>query len=255
MGSDGFFCQSGKAAPLPRFLQEKDKSFKGVLGTAVCKLPGLNCGRTGLTEIQAREAGYDVITALSVTDDKAHYYPDSSFFITKLIADKTTHKLLGIQVFGPGAVDKMVDIAVMGINMDASLEDFENADFAYAPPFSTAIHPFVQAVYVLMNKIDGTLTSMTPAEYLEGKADDYRILDVNLAPSIPGADYINLAEVNGPIPGIEKDEKLLLVCAKGKRGYFLQNRLKHFGYTNTVVLEGATFFNEVHVKKHCFCAS
>ena len=142
----------------------------------------------------------------------------------------------------------MVDIAVMGINMDASLEDFENADFAYAPPFSTAIHPFVQAVYVLMNKIDGTLTSMTPAEYLEGKADDYRILDVNLAPSIPGADYINLAEVNGPIPGIEKDEKLLLVCAKGKRGYFLQNRLKHFGYTNTVVLEGATFFNEVHVK-------
>ncbi len=48
----------------------------------------------------------------------AHYYPDAGFFITKLIADKTTHrKLLGVQVFGPGAVDKMVDIAVMGINM------------------------------------------------------------------------------------------------------------------------------------------
>ena len=118
---------------------------------------------THLTEIHAREAGYDVITALSVTDDKAHYYPDASFFITKLIADKATHKLLGIQVFGPGAVDKMVDIAVMGINMNATLEDFENADFAYAPPFSTAIHPFVQAVYVLLNKIEGTLTSMTPS--------------------------------------------------------------------------------------------
>ena len=46
---------------------------------------------------------------------------------------------LGIQVFGPGAVDKMVDIAVMGISMGAVLEDFENLDFAYAPPFSTAI--------------------------------------------------------------------------------------------------------------------
>ena len=31
----------------------------------------------------------------------------------------------------------------------------------------------------------------------------------------------------------------------GKRAYFLQNRLKYFGYTNTVVLEGATFFNDV----------
>ena len=110
----------------------------------------------------------------------------------------------------------MVDIAVMGINMNASLEDFENADFAYAPPFSTAIHPFVQAVYVLLNKIDGTLTSMTPAEYLEGKADDYRILDVNLAPSIPGADYINLAEVNQRFRELKKMKSFFLCVRKAK---------------------------------------
>src|SRR5699024_6124659 len=138
---------------LAQVLAGAQKNYTGVLGTGVVKLPGLNIGRTGLTEEQAKEAGYDVITALVPTDDKAHYYPDASFFITKIIADRTTRKLLGVQVFGPGAVDKMVDIAVMGINMDAKLDDFENADFAYAPPFSTAIHPFVQAVYVLMNKI------------------------------------------------------------------------------------------------------
>ena len=94
-------------------------------------------------------------TVLAVTDDKAHYYPDAAFFITKLIADQDSRKLLGMQVLGPGAVDKMVDIAVMAISMGAVLEDFENLDFAYAPPFSTAIHPFVQAVYVLQNKLIG----------------------------------------------------------------------------------------------------
>ena len=78
------------------------------------------------------------MTVVAPTDDKAHYYPDAGFFITKLIADRESHKLLGVQVLGNGAVDKMVDIAVMGINMGAVLEDFENADFAYAPPFSTA---------------------------------------------------------------------------------------------------------------------
>ena len=212
------------------------------------KLPGLNCGRTGLTEAQAKAAGYDVITALAVTDDKAHYYPDAATFITKLIADKTTHKLLGAQILGAGAVDKMTDIAVMGISMGAVLEDFENVDFAYAPPFSTAIHPFVQAVYILLNKLDGTLVSMTPAEYAEGKADGYRVIDAGMKPSIHGADFVNLTEVNGEIPGIAKDEKLLLVCARGKRAYFLQNRLRHFGYTNTVVLEGSTVFNDVRVK-------
>lgn len=233
---------------LAQILSGKEKTYPGVLGTGVIKLPGLNIGRTGLTEEQAKEAGYDVITVLAPTDDKAHYYPDSSFFITKMIADKTTHKLLGVQVFGPGAVDKMVDIAVMGINMGAVLEDFENADFAYAPPFSTAIHPFVQVVYILLNKINGTMESMTPAEYAAGKAKDYKIIDASPAPSIRGAVYVDLAKVNGEVEGLDTEEKLLLVCAKGKRGYFLQNRLRHYGYKNTKVLEGSLFFNDVKVQ-------
>ena len=230
-------------------------SYPGVLGTGIVKLPGLNCGRTGLTEEQARENGFDVITALMVTDDKAHYYPDSAFFITKLIADRTTHKLLGTQVFGPGAVDKMIDIAVTGINMGASLEDFENADYAYAPPFSTAIHPFVQAVYVLLNKLSGDLVSMTPAEYEAGKADGYRIVDTAPSPKIQGAKFVDLTSVKGEIPGLAKDEKILIVCSRGKRAYFLQNRMRYYGYTNTVVLEGATTFNDVKVKGTKFAVS
>ena len=233
---------------LAQVLAGARKTYPGVLGTGVVKLPGMNCGRTGLTEAAAREAGYEVETVLAVTDDKAHYYPGAASFATKLIADKNTHKLLGVQVLGPGAVDKMVDIAVTGISMGAVLEDFEAMDFAYAPPFSTAIHPFVQAVYILENKLNGTMDSMTPAEYAAGAAEDYRIIDVAPAPSIPGAFYVQLETVTGPVEGLGRDEKLLLVCAKGKRGYFLQNRLKAYGYTNTKVLEGAAFFNDVKVK-------
>ena len=232
---------------LAQILAGADKEYKGVLGTGIVKLPELNCGRTGLTEAQAKAEGYDVITALTVTDDKAHYYPDSAFISIKLIADKSTHRLLGAQIIGPGAVDKMTDIAVLGIAMNARLEDFENMDFAYAPPFSTAIHPFVQAVYVQQNKLNGELISITPAEYLEGKAKDYRVIDVSKKPTIYGAFYVNLEKVEGPIEGLDKNEKLLLVCTRGKRAYFLQNKLRHYGYSNTLVLEGATSFNEVKV--------
>jgi NADPH-dependent 2,4-dienoyl-CoA reductase/sulfur reductase-like enzyme/dissimilatory sulfite reductase (desulfoviridin) alpha/beta subunit/rhodanese-related sulfurtransferase len=229
-------------------LNGKGKRYPGVLGTGVVKLPGLNCGRTGLTEAAAREAGYNVETALAITDDKAHYYPGASFFVTKLIADKETHQLLGVQVLGAGAVDKMVDIAVMGMSMNAKLEDFENLDFAYAPPFSTAIHPFVQAVYILENKLSGAMQSMTPVQYANGEAEGYKVIDVNPQPTIRGAVFVDLAKVNGPLEGIGKDEKLLLVCGRGKRAYFLQNRLKFYGYENTLVLEGATTFNDVRVK-------
>lgn len=233
---------------LAQILTGSGKTYKGVLGTGVVKLPGLSCGRTGLTQQQAIAAGYEVETALAVTDDKAHYYPDASFFITKLIADRKTHRLLGAQVMGPGTVDKMIDIAVMAMNMNAVLEDLENADFAYAPPFSTAIHPIVQAAYILMNKLSGELVTITPVQYAAGEAEDYRVIDVGQTPSIHGATHVDLSKVNGELEGIGKEEKLLLVCSKGKRAYFLQNRLKAYGYTNTVVLEGASFFNQVKVK-------
>lgn len=156
-------------------LAGQDAAYGGCLGTGVVKLTDtLNAGRTGLTERQAREAGYEPVTVVCVTDDKAHYYPGAGIFITKLIADRGSHKLLGIQVIGTGAVDKMVDIAVTGLSMGAKLETFDTLDFAYAPPFSTAIHPFVQACYILENKLAGALESFTPAEYAAGSARSMR---------------------------------------------------------------------------------
>lgn len=89
---------------------------------------------------------------------------------------------------------------------------------------------------------------MTPAEYNAGAAEGYRIIDVAPRPTIPGATFVDLTSVDGEIPGIGKDEKLLLVCVRAKRAYFLQNRLRYFGYQNTVVLEGATAFNDVKAK-------
>ncbi len=223
----------------------KKKAYPGVLGTSVVKLPELNAGRTGLTEKEANENGYNAASVVTVVDDKVHYYPDASSFIVKMIADKDTKKLLGLQVLGKGQVDKMVDIAVAAITMGATLEDVENMDLAYAPPFSTAIHPFSHTVNILLNKLNGEFETVSPAEFSKEKAEGFKLIDASLSPSIDGAQYLDLAKIKGEVDGLGRDEKLLLVCAKGKRAYMLQKRLKHFGYTNTKVLEGGTTFNDL----------
>lgn len=230
--------------------------YAGCMGTGVVRLlPNWNAGRTGLTLAQAKAAGYNAVSALCVVDDKAHYYPDANAFIVKLIADRPTHTLLGLQVMGAGAVDKMVDIAVTGLSQRMKLEEFDTLDYAYAPPFSTAIHPFVQACYVLENKLCGELDSMTPDEYAAGCADGYRVLDVQKVASVPGADWVDLDRVDAPLPGIEKSSKLLLVCTRGKRAYMLQCRLRQLGYTHTKVLEGGVTFNQVQVARSGQCAA
>lgn len=221
--------------------------YRGVLGTAVCKLPEFNAGRTGLTEVQAKAEGFDPVSVITVVDDKAHYYPDAGTFIIKMIADRKSLRLLGVQVLGAGAVDKVVDIVVTGIMLKGTLTDLADMDLAYAPPFSTAIHPFVHTLNVLMNKINGKFETFTPAEYADGAAEGYKVVDACLAPSIAGAPYVELTTVEGPVEGLDKEEKLLLVCNKGKRAYLLQNRLKFYGYQNTRVLEGGITFNDVEV--------
>lgn len=231
---------AGRAAAMNLAGHEAD--YPGVLGTGVAKLPGICIGRTGLGESQAKDAGYDTVTVLTVVDDKAHYYPGASSFIIKLIADRDSRKILGSQVLGKGAVDKVMDIAVTGISLGMTVDQLSAMDFSYAPPFSTAIHPIAQTANVLLNKMDGALDSITPAEYAAGAAEGYTILDAAPAATIPGAQHIDLTAVEGPLPEYPPDAKLLLVCTKGKRAYLLQNRLKFYGYTNTKVLEGGTFF-------------
>ena len=223
----------------------KELRYRGSLGTAVCQLPGLNVGRTGLTEAQAKAEGFDPISVVTIVDDKAHYMPGAATFTMKLIADRSTQRLLGVQVAGPGAVDKIVDITVTAIQCGATLDQLDGADFAYAPPFSTAIHPFAHTLNVLKNKLSGAFETFTPAEFAQGVAKDYRIVDASLKPTIEGAPYVDLTSVTGPLKDFGPEEKLLLICNKGKRAYLLQNRLKAFGYQHVKVLEGGNLFTDI----------
>ncbi len=222
-----------------------DAAYPGVLGTGVCKLPRLNVGRTGLAEAEAKAAGFDAVSVTVVVDDKAHYYPGAGSFIVKMTADAKSGRLLGMQTIGEGAVDKMTDIAAAAISLKATLPALENLDLAYAPPFSTAIHPFVQTVNILLNKLSGSLDSFTPAEFAEGAAAGYRLVDTSLHPALAGLPHIDYTKIGEKLDGFAKDEKLLLICARGKRAYLTQNKLKAMGYTNTKVLEGGHTFTEI----------
>ena len=227
-----------------------DCAYHGCLGTGVVKLlPNLCAGRCGLGEDDAKAAGFDAVSAISVHDDKPKYMSDASYFIIKLIADRKSRRLLGIQVLGSRMVDKMVDIAATGISLKATVDSFDDIDFAYAPPFSTAISPFAAACNVLENKLDGILDSMTPAEYMNGAAKGYTIVDALSIQAIPNAKWMPIEKLNTSIEGVDKDAKLLLVCRRGRSAYMLQNRLKALGFKNTKVLEGGTTVTPVKVER------
>ena len=228
---------------LAKTLAGKKTEFNGVLGTGIVNLLNINAARTGLTEKEALNLGYNVESVLVPIDDKAHYYPGSKMIIIKLISDKDNKKVLGAQVFGEGNVDKHIDVISTAITFNATINDLQNLDLAYAPPFSTAIHPVGHAANVLLNKIDGDVKTLRYEEFLENQ-ESYKLADVNKTPQLEGVTYIDLTQLNGKLDGFELDDKILLVCARGKRAYLAYNRMKHFGYKDVQVLEGGLALNK-----------
>ncbi len=130
-----------------------DARFPGVFGTAIFKTFELNVGLTGLTEHAARVAGFDPIVTVINAFDKARYYPGTERLKLKLVADAKDGRLLGAQAVGAGAVDKTIDIAATALMGKLSCLELENADLAYAPPFSPVLSPIIVAAGALSKQL------------------------------------------------------------------------------------------------------
>lgn len=226
-----------------RTISGKECRFKGVLGTSIVKLLDISAARTGLTEEDAKSLGYNAESVIVPLDDKAHYYPGAGLLFIKLIADKNTEKLLGAQVFGKGSVDKQIDTVATVIHFGGTLSDLQDLDLAYAPPFSTAISPLGHAANVLLNKINNDVKIVKYEDYIKNK-DNYKIVDVNKVHTLEDELFIDLSNINGKIDGLEYDDKILLVCQRGKRAYLTYNRMNHYGYKDVSILEGGLVLNK-----------
>lgn len=220
---------------------EKD-FLSGVLGTTVVKLFGLNAAKTGLSEMAAKKEGYDTISVLVPGNDKAHYYPGYRMILTKLIADKKTHRVLGAQVIGEGVVDKPIDIIATAITLGAKVEDLEKLDLAYAPPFSMAMSTTILAANVLLNKLSGRIESISPVE-LKERRNEVTVLDIrdeasHMIRSIPDSVNIYSEELYMRGNELDKGKETVLVCKIGKNAYLSYIKLKEMGFKNIKVLEG-----------------
>lgn len=215
--------------------------FRGVLGTNVLQLPGVNVGKAGLGIEAAKAAGIDADYVTITCYDKAKFYPDMEHFSIRLVAEKATRKLIGVEVFGKGTVDKIVDIGVTAISLGATIDKFDDMDFAYSPPFSSVIHPFAIAAEALENKMNGNLEGDTFEALNVG--EDWVLLDVGKTPVIPTLRHVDVGAINGEISDVPTDAKVALICLEGKNSYMAQNRMKRYGYENVSVVEGGTMFN------------
>jgi CoA-dependent NAD(P)H sulfur oxidoreductase len=132
---------------------EAPLEFPGVLGTGIFKVFDLGVGKTGLSESEAREADFDVVTSAVDAWDRASYYPGAGKVFLKLIADARTGRLIGAEAAGTGAA-KLTDICATAIWGRLSYPDLVNIDLAYSPPYGPVLSPVIQAATILAGNFE-----------------------------------------------------------------------------------------------------
>ncbi|MFE5016801.1 FAD-dependent oxidoreductase, partial [Streptomyces sp. NPDC056690] len=120
-------------------------TFPGVVGTAVSKVCDLEIARTGLREKDARRAGLQYVSATIESTSRAGYYPGAAPMTVKMIAERRTGRLLGVQIVGREGAAKRVDIAAVALTAGMTVDQMTALDLGYAPPFSPVWDPILVA--------------------------------------------------------------------------------------------------------------
>jgi NADPH-dependent 2,4-dienoyl-CoA reductase/sulfur reductase-like enzyme/rhodanese-related sulfurtransferase len=224
-----------------------DTRFPGVAGTTVFQVLETNVGRTGLTERQAREQGFDVLTALVPGQDRAHYYPTAARLVVKLVARRDDGRVLGAQIVGPGEAAKRIDVLATALAHRATVDDLPDYDLGYAPPLNTAVDVLAQAANVLRNKRDRYIDSVSAAE-LKARLDagdaplllDVRSPEEGAESGIDAPDvlFIPLDRLRYRIGELPRDRELVVFCSAGSRSYDALRTLRGAGFAKARLLEG-----------------
>lgn len=120
-------------------------TFPGVVGTAVSKVCDLEIARTGLREKDADRAGLQYVTVTVESTSRAGYYPGAAPMTVKMLAERRTGRLLGVQIVGREGAGKRVDIAAVALTAGMTVEQMTALDLGYAPPFSPVWDPILVA--------------------------------------------------------------------------------------------------------------
>ena len=223
-------------------------TFPGTIQTGICKVFDYTAGSTGLSEKAAREAGItDIETAINASPDKPGFM-QGKILVTKLVAERSSGRILGAQCVGLGDVSKQIAQWAMAIKGSLTVDDMANADLPYAPPFSLAIDHGIASAHIIQNKMRGFMKGISCADvkkkienkekvfFLDARGpDEYEEMRLGI-----GETLIPIGMLRKRLNELPQDKntEIISYCKISLRGYEAARVLEANGWKNVKVMEG-----------------
>ena len=224
--------------------------WKGALGTSIVKVFDMTAGGTGANEKTLLRDKIAYQKVYLHPGQHAGYYPGATPLHLKVLFAPDSGKLLGAQVVGFGGVDKRIDVLAMALAAGMSIEDLQDAELAYAPPYGSAKDPVNMAGFIGGNMRKGDI-AVWYAEDFPARTADGVVLDVRGAGDfevghVPGALNIPLHEIRSRVKELPAGKPIYLYCKVGFRSYLALRALRQRGHEVKTLAGGFDTFKAWH---------
>ena len=216
-------------------------------GVQTCALPisikvfGLTVACCGLNENKARKAGLEFNSVCGTWYDRPDYHPDAKTLFGKLIYEKNSNRVLGLQMVGLGEVTRYIDAFSAIASKKGALDDLVNFEHCYTPPHSGPINPLNNLGAMALNQELFSIECINPSNF---NIEDYEVLDLREESEV-NTNSINTELKNYPITEylnhlneFDNNKKIVTICQKGPRAYEAAVSLKQNGCNNVAYLGG-----------------
>lgn len=117
-------------------LAGKNNSFQGSMSSSCIKVMDMEAARTGLSENEVKDLGFDYKTKFITDMNQTSYYPGRERIYVKLIYDAYTKVIYGGQVAGYKDAVQRCNVLAACIYAKMTTDQLGMLDLCYSPPFS-----------------------------------------------------------------------------------------------------------------------
>lgn len=233
------------------------RTYNGSLGTSILKVFDLTVASTGLNGKTLRTLGVSFKSVTVTRNSHAGYFPGTEAMNLKVLFGKDG-RIFGAQGIGRQGVDKRIDLIAAAIKGNLKVQDLQDLEVAYAPPYNSAKDPVNIAGYAAENILEGIVKTVTydqVEQYL--KEDHVQALDVRTQEehgdgAIPNSLNISHDELRHRLDELDRDVTYLVYCQVGHRGYLACRILEQNGFKAVNLDGGYALWQPASLQKTCW---
>ncbi len=126
--------------------------FPGIVGTSIVSIFDVGFATTGFSVAQARAEGFSPVVARIEANSRPRYYMGVKTMV-ELVADRTSRRLVGGSVIGEDGAAGRINVIATALQTRMRVDEFEQLDLAYSPPFTPVWDPILIAAQQLMKEL------------------------------------------------------------------------------------------------------